>query len=174
MTTVAYKSGVMACDSAWTGCGGDAVVTLLNKITRLSSGALIGEAGDNDSRVVRTLLDKIKCFDKMPTAQDLANTRTDYHAIIAFMNGEVAEVLIEYCDTAKEWRGQTYKINRGIAAVGSGSHLALGFMGAGRSANEAVNFACAWDRNSQLPVHMVHLRQKPTVKRKLKLVVSRA
>lgn len=174
MTTIAYKSGVMACDSAWTGCSGGIVVTLLNKITRLSSGALLGEAGDNDSRAVRALVDKIKCFDKLPTAKDFADTRTDYSAILAFVNGEVVEIMIDYCDTYKEWRAQVWKINRGIASVGSGSDLALGFMGAGRGAAEAVNFACGWDINSQLPVHMVHLRQKPAKKKpKLRLVASR-
>lgn len=156
MTTIAYKSNTMACDSAWTD-ESDIVATLLNKLVRLSSGAVIGEAGDNDSRAVRELVDKIKCFDKLPSAKDFADTKVDYAGIIAFQNGEVAQIEIGH-DDKMGWYAQVYKVNRGMAAVGSGSHLAIGFMGAGRSAAEAVNFACGWDPHSRLPVHVMQVR----------------
>jgi ATP-dependent protease HslVU (ClpYQ) peptidase subunit len=164
MTTIAYKSGIMACDSAWTN-GANSIATLATKIVRLSSGALLGEAGDNDSRSVVALLDKVKCFAKMPTAKDLADCKVDYAGLIAFPNGEVAEISIEHCEDAKEWRGQVWKVNRGFAAVGSGGELAIGFMGAKRSAKEAVEFACSWDPNSRVPVHAVSVKQMKPVGR---------
>lgn len=156
MTTIAYKANTMACDSAWTDCH-ECVATLLNKITRLSSGAVLGEAGDNDSRAVRVLLDKVKSYDKLPTAKDLAETHVDYAALIAFQNGEVAQIVIDH-DKTKGWTAQVFKCNRGFAAVGSGGEMAIGFMGANRSAVEAVNFACGWDPNSKLPVHSMQVR----------------
>src|SRR5690349_4811210 len=95
MTTIALKSGIMACDSSWTDCD-DVVQTLHNKIVRLSSGALLGESGDNDSRHVHDLLDRVKCFDRLPYAQAFAECKVDYAAILAFQNGEVAIIEIEH------------------------------------------------------------------------------
>lgn len=156
MTTIACKERIMACDSSWTN-GSDIVATLANKIVRLSSGAILGEAGDNDSRHVRVLLDKVKTFDKMPFSKELAELKIDYAAIILFPNGEMAEISIEY---NKEWRAQAWKVNRGYAAVGTGSHLAIGHMGAGRTAAQAVQFSCTWDPYSKLPVHITSLLAK--------------
>lgn len=161
MTTVACKDRIMACDSSWTN-GSDIVATLANKIVRLSSGAVLGEAGDNDSRHVRVLLDKAKSFDKMPFSKELAEMKLDYSAIILFPNGEMAEISIEYFKGA-EWRAQAWKVNRGYAAVGTGSHLAIGHMGAGRSAAQAVQFSCTWDPYSKLPVHVTTLDRKKVV-----------
>lgn len=167
MTTIAYKAGIMACDSAWTNYTGS-IATHMNKITRLSSGALVGEAGDNDSRAVRVVLDRVKTFDKMPTAKELIDTKTDYSALIAFPNGEVAEVAVWHDEDVKEWRAGTWKVNRGIAAVGSGSEIALGFMGGGGTAAAAVNFVCSWDPASRLPVHVMHVKPKGGPRPKLR------
>lgn len=153
MTTIAYKAGVMACDSSWTNDSG-AVATLANKIFRLASGAIVGECGDNDSRAVRQLLDKIKSFDKMPMPKELAECKTDYGALIAFPNGELAEISISF---NKEWRAGAWKVNRGFSAVGSGGELAIGYMGAGKTAAQAVQFSCSWDPYSSLPVHVTRL-----------------
>ena len=67
MTTIACKDGVMACDSCWTDANW-LHSTTLTKIIRLKSGALLGEAGDNDSRAVVKLLQNCKKFDQVPTA----------------------------------------------------------------------------------------------------------
>ncbi len=157
MTTIAYKAGILACDSAWAN-GSGCIATLLTKIFRLSSGACVGEAGDSDSRSVRLLLDKVKSFDKLPTAHELAECKLDYSALLVFQNGEVVELEIAHDKDTGGWAGQVWKVNRGFAAVGSGSELALGFMGAGESAAKAVAFACSWDPYSKLPVHTVHVR----------------
>lgn len=153
MTTIACKDGVMACDSCWTDTNG-MIGTSKNKITRLKSGALLGEAGDNDSRAVQALLQNVKSFDQMPTAKEIANCEVEYAAIILFPSGEMAQVSIER--DARSWTdyiANTFPTNRGCSAVGSGSELAVGCMIAGKSARQAVALACGWDPHSKLPVH---------------------
>lgn len=152
MTTIAYRRGIMACDSAWSD-ENDSFQTLQNKMVRLSSGAVLGEAGDNDSRHVHQLLDKVKSFDKMPSALELSVIKLNYTALIAFPNGEVAIIACEHEDSSKEWRGRAYKVTRGFAAIGSGGQFAIGFMGADNSARDAVAFACQFDPFSRPPIH---------------------
>lgn len=164
MTTIAYKDGVLACDSAWTN-GTNCVATLHTKMYKLASGAYVGEAGDNDSRAVRDLLNTVRCFEKLPSAKQLADTRVDYAALVVFPDGRVAEILIEH-DDKKGWTAQVWEVNRGIAAVGSGGELAIGHMGAGKSAAEAVAFCCDWDPNSKLPVHAVNVKELQRKKRR--------
>lgn len=143
----------MACDSCWTDTNWVAG-TLKNKITRLKSGALLGEAGDNDSRAVVKLLQNVKSFAQMPDAKKLATCPVDYAAVILFPGGEMAQITIEKEDNAgNNYKAQAFTVNRGMTAVGSGAQLALGFMGAGKSAAEAVAFAAEWDPNSKAPVH---------------------
>lgn len=168
MTTIAYARGTMACDSAW-GDTNDACQTLLTKVFRLSSGAVIGESGDNDSRHVRLLLDKVKTFDKMPLAPELAALKVEMTALIAFPNGEVAMLNIDYDKTRNDWTAGVWKVNRGYASCGSGGQFALGMLGAKRSAREAVEFACLHDPYSRGPVHTMVVRQpraKPKANRK--------
>jgi len=160
MTVIAYKDGIMACDSSWTDDHGTCQ-TLLNKITRLSSGALLGEAGDCDSRSMHVILDKVKCFDKMPLNEEIAKAKVDYAALLVFPNGEVCMVTCDH-DEKAGWRGQAWKLNRGFATCGSGADIALGFMGAGKSAAEACAFVCRFADGCRLPIHSVPL--KPTKK----------
>lgn len=165
MTTIAYKDGVMASDSAWVYAGTQ--TSSASKILRLSSGALLGEAGDNDSRVIRPLLEKILCFAKIPLGKELAATNVDYSALLAFPNGEVAIILIGH-DDKRGWYGEAWKATRGCAAVGSGCDLAYGAMSMGASAAQAVAVACKWNIDSRLPVHTeaVQLRVKSKPKKK--------
>lgn len=143
----------MACDSCWTDTNWVAG-TLKNKITRLKSGALLGEAGDNDSRAVVKVLQHVKSFAHMPTAKTLAACQVDYAAIVLFPDGDMAQITIEKEGTTQDsYKAQAFPVNRGMTAVGSGAQLALGFMGADKSAAEAVAFAAEWDPNSKAPVH---------------------
>lgn len=143
----------MACDSCWTDTNWVAG-TLKNKITRLKSGALLGEAGDNDSRAVVKVLQNVKSFAQMPTAKTLAACQVDYAAIVLFPDGDMAQITIEKEGTTQDsYKAQAFPVNRGMTAVGSGAQLALGFMGADKSAAEAVAFAAEWDPNSKAPVH---------------------
>lgn len=143
----------MACDSCWTDSNYIAG-TLKNKITRLKSGALLGEAGDNDSRAVVKLLQNVRSFAQMPTAKKLAACQVDYAAILLFPDGDMAQVTIEKEGTYESnYKAQAYPVNRGMTAVGSGGQLAIGFMGAEKTAAEAVAFAAEWDPQSKAPVH---------------------
>ncbi len=154
MTTIACKNGVMACDSCWTDSNW-LVGTSKNKITKLKSGALLGEAGDNDSRAVVKLLQGVKSFAQMPPALDLAACAVDYAAIILFSTGEMAQVSIDRhgSEGSMAYVANAWPVNRGMSAVGSGAAVAIGAMAAGKTASQAVAIACAWDPNSKLPVH---------------------
>lgn len=166
MTTIAYKRGIMACDSCWTDKGEAIQQTSLIKIVRLSSGALLGSAGDNDCRSVEELLDKVKSFDKLPAALKLAETKCDYMGILVFKTGEA--VIVEIKEPEEEtgvWRAAVYRANRGCAAVGSGGEIAIGAMEAGYAAAAAVGIACRWDVNSKPPVHTVPLVMRKKVTR---------
>ena len=74
MTIIVWRAGVMACDSCWASNGTQTVSMI--KIKRLTSGALLGSAGENDSRDMERLLDKIKGPDKLPSRQDLIALRS--------------------------------------------------------------------------------------------------
>lgn len=154
MTTIACKDGVMACDSCWTD-GSGLFGTSMNKIVRLKSGALLGEAGDNDSRAVVRILQGVKTFDQMPTALELAACAVDYAAVILFPNGDMAQISITHYNDNGEFsfKADAWPVNRGLTAVGSGGHIAWGAMRAGKTAREAVAIACDGDPGSKLPVH---------------------
>lgn len=158
MTTVAYKDGLMACDSCWT--LGDAHVTSLSKITRLASGGLLGQAGDNDAREIVFFLDKIRNERSIPTRRALLELRLDFGGIFVLPTGAVYKVTcredpLDYKDEV----GFT-PISRRIAATGSGFHFALGAMAAGKTAREAVKIAVEFDINSRAPIYSMRLQQE--------------
>lgn len=144
----------MACDSSWTDSS-DLFGTSMNKIIRLKSGALLGEAGDNDSRHLVKMLQGVKTFEQMPSALELAACCIDYAAVILFPNGDMAQISItRYNDNGEmAYCAGAWPVNRGCTAVGSGGHVAVGAMRAGKGAREAVEIACEVDNNSRRPVH---------------------
>lgn len=157
MTTIAYCNGVMACDSCWTGDDGDLQEVSHTKITRLQSGGLLGQSGANDARELEALLDKVKDVKNLPSRKDLIDIRLDFAGILVLPSGLVYKV-VTVADRRDGGDAGIWPCNRGMIACGSGGHLALGFMGAGGSPKDAVNFACKWDINSRPPVHVVELR----------------
>jgi hypothetical protein len=166
VTVIAYRAGIMACDSCWT--YGDTQTVSLIKIKRLSSGALLGSAGDNDCRAMEELLDKIKDPKKLPTREELAKTLTDYIGLIALPKGGVFVVSSCPVDQAGWPIGDAGDIGiwpattmGGYAAVGSGADYALAAMDAGASAKEAVTIACRRNINCRPPVHVMKLIVAP-------------
>lgn len=162
MTTIAYRAGIMACDSCWT-YGSTQVVSAI-KIKRLSSGALLGQAGDNDCRNIDALLDKIKDPRKLPTREQLAATKESFMGLLALPRGGV------YCISTGKVDEMGFPVDDdedfgvwlattmgGYAAVGSGSDYALSAMDAGATARDAVSIACRRDINSRPPVHVLSL-----------------
>lgn len=157
MTTIAYRSGIMACDSCWAANG--LQTTSLIKITRLPSGALFGSAGDGDDRSLIDLLKNVRSVDKLPSRDALASLKCDMDAVLVLKSGQVFKLGIERdAKHPESFDAQIWPANRGIAAAGSGMELAIGAMGHGASAKEAVAIACNWDVHSRGPVHVVRLK----------------
>lgn len=163
MTIIAWRAGVMACDSCWT-YGSTQTVSLI-KIKRLSSGALLGQAGDNDCRALEEMLDKIKDPRKLPSKTELARTKDDFMGLLALpkggvwvlANGPVDEAgwpVSNSYDEREEvgvWPAATMG---GYAACGSGADHALAAMDAGATARQAVEIACKRNINCRPPVHV--------------------
>lgn len=175
MTCIAFRGGIMACDSMWT--YGDTQVVSAIKIKRLSSGALLGEAGDNDARAMETLLDKIKDPRRLPTRVELASTKDSFMGLLALPGkggvwvisaGPVDEMGYPAADSYDDrddfgvWPATTIG---GYAAVGSGSDYALAAMDAGASAKLAVEIACRRNIHCRPPVHVRRLTPDPRADR---------
>lgn len=158
MTTIAFKDGVMACDSKCTD-GFGAFLTRSQKIYRLPNNSLLGTAGDADARDVMDILGKATTK-KLPTRKELAETETGFAGLWAFPNGKLYGVYIYAHEMGQsaEWSSQIVEIEERIAAVGSGEQFAIGAMAAGRSAAEAVAISCRYDSYSQGPVKEVHVK----------------
>lgn len=161
MTVIAYRDGVMACDSCWSDNG--TVSTLQTKMRRLSSGAILGSAGACDSRDVEALLDKIKTPVHLPTAEALSRMRLDYAGLIVFPRGPRIFKIVCTGIEPTNWDGERdheyglWEIAFPFAAIGSGTKLAIGALSAGKSAKDAVAIACRWDLYCKLPVHVLPL-----------------
>lgn len=171
MTVIAYRAGQMASDSCWASFGTQTVSAI--KIVRLGSGGLLGSAGDNDSRAMYELLDKVKDPRKLPTRAELAATKLDYEGILALPKGGVYYIATGKTDEQGYpvdddsdhgiWPATTMG---GYAACGSGADVALAAMDAGATAREAAAIACRRNIHCRLPIHVVSLLQKPKHKRR--------
>lgn len=167
MTIITYRNGQMACDSCWATHGTQTVSAI--KIFRLASGALLGSAGDNDSRALIELLNKVRDPKKLPSRADMAATRADFCGLIAFPRGGVWEICTGPHDDAGYpvgdeadygcWPATTMG---GYAAVGSGADCALAAMDVGPhvTAKRAVEIACRRNIHCRLPVHVLRLTEK--------------
>lgn len=159
MTTIAYRNGLMAADSA---CS-DEDKTLsfrTQKIYRLKSGGLLGAAGDADCRQLIDLLEDIKSPSKLPSRPDIIKLFLDFDAILVLPKGKVFNVFLDAPDPDQangRWDGGLYEIPDSYFAVGSGGTLALAAMDAGASARDAVLVACKRDFHTRPPVHVVPL-----------------
>jgi hypothetical protein len=165
MTVIVWRNGIMASDSCWTYC--DTQVVSMGKIKRLSSKALLGQAGDNDARAIEQLLDRIKDPRKFPSKIELATTKDDFIGILALSRGGVYIVSSSPVDEAgwpRDPDGDDIGIwpattMGGYAAVGSGADCALAAMDAGANAIKAVEIACRRNIHCRLPVVSVHLHE---------------
>jgi hypothetical protein len=156
MTTIAYKAGLMACDSCWS--SHDSIQqTSETKIAVLPSGGLLAQAGDNDSRCVVDLFARVKQERDLPSREQLAALRMEFGGIFVLPTGKAFLVDIDPKGD-NHYAGQLWPANRGFVAYGSGADVALGAMAAGKSAREAVIIACTLDGTSKLPVHVARLQ----------------
>lgn len=175
MTIIVWRAGIMACDSCWASAGTQTVSMI--KIKRLSSGALLGSAGENDSREMERFLDKIKHPDKLPTRSELIALRLGFSGLIAFPRGGVWSVETGRVDDAGFPTEEDVESDMGVwpaatmggyAACGSGMDYALAAMDAGATARQAVEIACKRNINCRPPVHVRKLFDADTPKPKLK------
>jgi hypothetical protein len=159
MTTIAFDSKAMACDSCWT--YGGTVDTLTTKIIRLSSGALFGTAGQNDARSVNALVDKAKTPGQLPSYEAIMAIRADVLGLLVLPKGRVYKVATTIIspENWEEGMGEfgLWEVTGPFAAVGSGADMALVAMECGKAAKDAVRIACKYDPNSRGPVHMMPL-----------------
>lgn len=163
MTVIAYRNGIMSCDSCWT--HGDFQVTSLIKIKRLASGALLGQAGDNDCRAIESLLDKVKKAEQLPSKIEISATKDEFEGLLVLPGGGIFVVSSTAVDETGWPVADSYD-NReemgiwpvagmgGYAAVGSGAEAALAAMDADADARRAVEIACRRNINCRLPIHV--------------------
>ncbi len=156
MTTIAYRDKIMACDSQWT--VGDVRGVSRTKIKRLRSGALLGTAGENDSRALEKLLDRVMSPKTLPMPKALHEMKQDLHGLLVFPNGRIFVIHTVACTDNEDEESGITEISGSYWAVGSGSHLALGAMWAGKSAEEAVAAGIKFDPNSAGPVVVERLK----------------
>jgi hypothetical protein len=166
MTTIAYRGGIMACDSCWT--LSETVDVLANKIYRLSSGGLMGQAGQNDGRPLLALFDRVKSLAQLPSYEAIAALRVSSICLVVLPKGRLYKIATTLV-SPENWT-EDFETNNpdgigiweltGFGACGSGTDAALGAMSAGASARDAVAIACKYDVNSRPPVHVVKLEQK--------------
>ncbi len=157
MTVIAYRDGIMACDSLWS--VGHLKVLWHTKIIRLASGALFGDSGDADNRELIALLTGCKSGKDIPSVETLASLRAQAVAILVFPSGvgwyivSPGEDKSGGCGIWPAWKGR-----KGFNAVGSGDALAIGAMEAGASALDAVKIACRRNIMCELPAHILELK----------------
>jgi hypothetical protein len=169
MTVIAYCKGIMACDSMW-GDDNDMLLTRRTKLTRLSSGAIIGEAGDDDSRHVIELLSKVKTPAGLPSREALLKLAIDYDAVLVFPSGRIFSISIGAPEHGERdyWTAGLFEVSESYYAVGHGAAHAFTAMECGKSAHDAIRLACRRDLMCREPIHMMHLIPPAKTKSKSK------
>lgn len=149
MTTIAYKDGVLACDSAWS--DDNRIIGTFTKIRRFDTGVLYGAAGGGDDRDLLNLLHNVTDPNDLPSIAALWEIQGDFSALMVFSDSRVFLIT-----TAEDDCGVCQVSTP--AAVGSGKLIAYGAMDAGADAVRAVEIACARDNASCLPAHSISLK----------------
>ena len=144
MTTIAYRDGLMACDSQVT--TGETKYAKAKKIRKLADGSLIGVSGNwaaayrlmmgvrDDGTVTPSLLASCKGADGLLIRPDNSMWMIECGA-----------------------RGGLVPITGPFRADGSGFAVALAAMMGGATADRAVAIACELDVNSSLPIYTERL-----------------
>lgn len=153
MTVVAYRGGVMACDSRWT--HKSFVVTNVCKIRRLKSGALFGSAGEFDDRSIIELLQNVERESDLPGWGDLKDLGQQVSALLVLPDGSI--YVIECNPDADEYC--VYQPSEGYAAIGCGMRQAIPAMDAGASAIRACEIACARNVWCGGEIHSLKLKE---------------
>lgn len=146
MTTIAYRDGIMAADSAVSNPdSGMLIGRTPNKVIRLPSGALYGSAGDLDDRLLLAMIFDVKTPDDLPDPVALSEIKQSIDAIFVFPDRRVFAVSTNERACATMLEGEFF-------ALGSGGDIAIGAMAAGASAYQAVEIACEWNSWTRPPI----------------------
>lgn len=156
MTVIAYKDGVLAGDSLWSDEHGN-VYTIAPKVFQFPSGVLYGGAGEGDDREFVRLLKRAKRPEQLPAIKDLRKLKQGLRAIMVFPDGRVFTVDTSVKDEEPVGIGEV--VER-VAAIGCGMDWALAAMDNGKSAIDAVEYACKRNVFCRPPVTHVKLGNK--------------
>lgn len=138
--------------------GTQIVTDRFEKICTLTSGALLGLAGEADLRNVIELLDRVKTGRMIPTTAALLELKADFAAILALPDGSVWSIEGDRSeDTDKRRTACAIPIHDHFA-IGSGGKFAKAAMDMGASAERAVRIAIKNDSASGGRVHVLELK----------------
>lgn len=142
MTTIAYKDGILAADSAVTYSGTYQGST--RKIFASKQGGLVAACGDLTAlAVVKRWVEEKHC------KGDIPETSAEYSALWVKPNGEV--YVVEHREAVK--------IDAPFIANGSGADIATGAMAFGATADQAVHIAACFDTSSAAPIQIAKLSE---------------
>lgn len=150
MTTIAYRDGVVAADSAES--GGDSVTTRCDKLFRKKIGkrnVIIATAGGTYSGML--FVDWYGSGKPPPDALMALDLEEDFEVLV-FDRGEVWTCNHLCC---------LVEVIEPYVAIGSGRSHALTAMDCGRSAREAVRLACLRNCYSRLPISTMTVSVNP-------------
>lgn len=152
----------MACDSCWADADSGMIDNLSVKIGKLKSGALIGQAGDNDARDVIQRFERLTSPKNFPMRKELHEIRVDFLGLLVLPNKRIFKIATtnKNINDTNEDIG-IWEINRPYAAVGSGGDVAMGAMAAGASARKAAQVACQLITSCRAPVHTRSIAVQP-------------
>lgn len=148
MTTIAYRDGILAADSAsWDANG--IYFGRTRKIHRLVDGSLLAGAGCDS--MVQRVANWLNDFCEFPDV-DPEKEMDRFQGLLIEPGRRVF-----YMDQSLE---QSELVDIPFVAIGSGHELALGAMAMGATAREAVMIACQFDAHSRGPVDVEEMPLK--------------
>lgn len=151
MTTIAYRDGLIACDSQVT--SSETKYAKAKKIRKLGDGSLIGVSGDWCAAY--RLMMGMRDDGTLPPAL-LENTKG---ACAMLIRTDHSMWIIEGGP-----RGGLYPVIGPFLTDGSGFGFAMAAMMGGAAADKAVAIACELDVNSSLPIYTERLGELVKVK----------
>ena len=160
MTTIAFRSGVLAADSGVFDAEKPLCFGSMTKIFVLDNGLLYAAAGDVDDRPLRELLGKVDvdAADPMPSGGALLETEVDIDGIVVLPDGRAFHLVVDQQVNKDPHAasGSSMLIEEEYYAVGNGKEVALGSLARGGSAVQAIVDAARHNMYTRLPVQWAH------------------
>lgn len=161
MTVIAWDGKTLASDSLCSDEHG-MVAGMTKKVFRLSSGAILGTAGDEDCRELTILLQNVKEEADLPAKKELEATRTVFDGILILPNKKAYQIqVVCVVPEFNVWQAEVRQINSKYYAVGHGMDFALTAMDLGKDAPTAVKAAIKRSLFCGGPVQVMTLLPQP-------------